>query len=57
MNNNVLSHLFSETNRLINEDIVIPASYNTRYTESWRDKNNRKNDVILRLLVKCYKRD
>jgi len=42
--------------RLINGDIVIPASYNARYAESWRDKNNRRNDVILRilrLLVKC----
>ncbi|MEN6314770.1 MAG: hypothetical protein ABFD25_11025 [Clostridiaceae bacterium] len=37
-------------------DIIIPASYNIRYAESWRDKNNRKSDVILRLLrvlVKC----
>ena len=56
MKNDALPHLLNETNRLLNEDIIIPASYNTRYAESWRDKNNRKNDVILRilrLLVKC----
>jgi hypothetical protein len=50
MKNDALPHLLNETNRLINDDIIIPASYNTRYAESWRDKNNRKNDVILRIL-------
>lgn len=56
MKDDVLPHLLHETYRLINDDVIIPASYNIRYAESWRDKKNRKSDVILRLLrvlVKC----
>jgi hypothetical protein len=54
--NDALPHLLNETNRLINEETTIPAQYNTRYAESWRDKSACKNDMvlrILRLLVKC----
>jgi len=56
MKNDVLPHLLKETWRLINDDVFIPDSYNVRYAESWRDKNNRKSDLILRILrvlVKC----
>ena len=56
MGNDALPHLLKETWRLIDKDISIPDSYNVHYAESWRDKNNRKNDVILRILrvlVKC----
>jgi hypothetical protein len=49
MKNDVLFHLLHEANRLLNEKITIPKSYNTRYAESWRDKNNRKTDMVLRL--------
>lgn len=56
MKDDAFPHLLHETYRLINDEVVILASYNIRYAESWRDKNNRKSDVILRLLrvlVKC----
>ena len=56
MAGDILTHLMNETKRLINDDVTIPASYNVRYSESWRDKNARKNDMILRIfrvLVKC----
>lgn len=56
MNDDVRPHLLHETYRLLNDDVIIPTSYNIRYAESWRDKNNRKSDIILRLLrvlVKC----
>lgn len=56
MKDEAVPHLLSETYRLINEDVAIPASYNLRYANSWRDKNNRKTDLVLRLariLVKC----
>lgn len=50
MAGDILTHLMNETKRLINDDVTIPASYNVRYSESWRDKNARKNDMILRIL-------
>jgi hypothetical protein len=49
MKDEALSHLLNETYRLINEDVIIPSSYNLRYSDSWRDKNKRKTDLVLRL--------
>lgn len=60
MKDDALPHLINEVNRLIYEDIVLPtpepAAYSIRYAESWRDKNTRKTDMILRIariIVKC----
>lgn len=49
MKEDVLPHLLNEVYRLINEDVIIPASYNLRYAESWRDRKKRKTDIILRI--------
>lgn len=51
-------HLISEINRLIADEVKLPAAHpiSGHYSESWRDKNSRKNDMILRMLrvlVKC----
>jgi hypothetical protein len=60
MKDDALPHLINEVNRLIHEDVILPppepAGYSIRYAESWRDKNARKNDLILRItriIVKC----
>lgn len=56
MEGDAFSHLLHETYRLIDDEVIIPKSYNIRYSESWRDKNKRKNDIVLRLLrvlIKC----
>ena len=58
MKNNMLTHLIGEVNRLMNDDVKLPPAHpiTGHYAESWRDKNARKNDMILRilrLLVKC----
>jgi len=56
MKDEAFPHLLNETYRLINDDVAIPVSYKIRYAESCRNKNKRKNDIILRilrLLVKC----
>lgn len=49
MKHDILFHLLCETHRIINIEIAIPKSYNTRYAESWRNKNNRKTDIVLRI--------
>ena len=54
MDYGVLSHLLNEVNRLINGEVV--CSINCRYAGSYRDKNKRKIDLVLRIariLVKC----
>lgn len=56
MKDDALPHLLNETDRLINKDVTIPASYNERYAESWHDKSYRKTDIMLRIIrviVKC----
>ena len=55
MKDSVFPHLLNEIDRLINEDISL-INNNVRYADSWRDKNTRKNDFILRILrvlIKC----
>ncbi len=52
------AYLVSEANRLIADDVQLPAANPIfgHYSESWRDKDARKNDMILRILrvlVKC----
>jgi len=54
MKNGILPHLLNEVDRLINGDVI--CSLNCRYADSYRDKNKRKVDIILRIariLVKC----
>jgi len=56
MEQGALKHLLHEIDRLINDDVTIPKYSTTHYAESWRDKNKRKNDLILRitrLVIKC----
>lgn len=58
MKKDVFPHLTGEINRLINHDVKLPAAHPVtgHYSESWRIKNNRKNDMILRIariLIKC----
>jgi len=48
MKNDTLPYLFGEADRLMSGDVVL-ANHNCRYAESWRDKNKRKVDVILRI--------
>ena len=54
----IVSHLYGEINRLIYEHVALPpaSSISGHYSESWNNKNARKNDMILRiarLLSKC----
>lgn len=54
----VFPHLLCEINRLLNDDVKLPAAHpiTGHYAESWRNKTARKNDMILRILrvlVKC----
>ena len=54
----VVPHLIGEVNRIMIDDVKLPPAHpiTSHYAESWRDKNTRKNDMILRilrLLVKC----
>lgn len=54
MKDDILPHLLSEVDRLIKGDIV--CGTNCRYSDSSRDKDKRKTDLILRIariLVKC----
>ena len=54
MKSDVLPYLLNEVGRLIKGDVVCGLNY--RYADSYRDKNKRKTDVILRIartLVKC----
>ena len=50
---NALPHLLNEVERLMTskEEITMtaPALHHMRYAESWRDKTNRKTDIILRI--------
>ncbi|HOD92271.1 MAG TPA: hypothetical protein PLT91_00650 [Clostridia bacterium] len=48
----IYRHLINEVNRLMREDITLPAStsVSNHYSESWRDKSSRDNDMILRIL-------
>ena len=60
MERGVLSHLLYEADRLIHGDIDLPKppgghvkpcghAVNGRYSESWRDKNKQKTDMVLRI--------
>ena len=54
MKDDILPHLLKEVDRLINGNVV--CGINCRYADSYRDKNKRKVDSILRIariLVKC----
>jgi hypothetical protein len=58
MKNDVFGYLLGEVNRLMNNDVELPLAHpiSGHYTESWRDKTARKNDMILRILrvlAKC----
>ena len=58
MEADIYSHLLSEIARLMNEEVRLPPSHPImgHYAENWRDKNARKNDMLLRILsvlVKC----
>ena len=58
MKDDILPHLLSETDRLMNGDVVMtaPSQHYVRYAESWRDKSKQKTDMILRIariLAKC----
>lgn len=58
MKDDVFPHLIGEISRIMTDDVKLPAAHpiTGHYAESWRDKNARKNDMILRilrLLVKC----
>jgi len=67
MINIVIPHLLCEVDRLINGDVILPKpptghvnacnhAVSGRYADSWRDKNKRKTDMVLRiarLLAKC----
>jgi len=57
MKDGVLRHLLNEVDRLIHENSrVVPLFNNIRYAESWRDKNTRKTDTVLRIariIIKC----
>lgn len=60
MRGDILPHLINEVNRLMYNEVVLPAPETAksgiRYAESWRDKNARIIDLILRItriLVKC----
>lgn len=60
MRDDILPHLINEVNRLMYQEVTLPApepaKAGTRYAESWRDKNARKTDLILRItrtLAKC----
>jgi len=67
MRDEAYPHLLGEADRLINSDVELPkpssghvkscgCDTNGRYAESWRDKNKRKTDMVLRItriLMKC----
>ena len=58
MENDIFTHLIGEVKRIMTDDITLPPAHpiTGHYAESWRDKNARKNDMIiriLRILVKC----
>jgi hypothetical protein len=67
MKEDVYAHLLSEAERLMNSDVSLPKpssghvkdcghDTNGRYADSWRDKNKRMTDMVLRIariLAKC----
>lgn len=58
MKDDVFPHLICEINRIMTDDVKLPAAHPTigHYAESWRDKSDRKSDMILRILrilTKC----
>lgn len=56
MKDDAFPHLLNEVDRLINGDIDLSHIKTDRYADSWRDKNKRKADIVLRIariLVKC----
>jgi len=67
MRDDAYPHLLNEAERLMNGDVSLPKpssghvkdcghDTNGRYAESWRDKNKRITDMVLRIariLVKC----
>lgn len=58
MNQGTSDHLIREIRRLMNEDVILPTQSPIfgHYSETWSNKNNRRNDMvlrILRILMKC----
>lgn len=58
MKEKALPHLYNQINRLINDDITFPPFTGVigHYSESWRNRDKRKNDMLLRIariIVKC----
>ena len=56
MKSEILPHLLYEAERLLQGDVVLSHIKTGRYADSWRDKNKRKTDMVLRIariLVKC----
>lgn len=58
MERDALPHLYNEINRLILNEVTLPSAPPVigHYSESWRDKNARKIDIILRIariIAKC----
>lgn len=58
MKRGAANHLINEIYRLMYADILLPAAGPIfgHYSEAWSGKNNRKNDLILRILrilIKC----
>lgn len=58
MKEEILLHLIREIERLMDGDVKLPAAHSItgHYTESWKEKEARRNDLILRIMcivVKC----
>ena len=49
MNDDVLPHLLHELDRLMNGDVDLSHIKTGRYAESWRDRDRRKLDMVLRI--------
>lgn len=54
----IVNHLLTEAARLLDADVKLPPSHpiSGHYSESWRDKNSRKIDMLIRIariLIKC----
>ena len=58
MKKGIFQHLINETYRLLHHDVCLPITppVTNHYCESWKDKQSRKNDMILcilRVLIIC----
>ncbi len=58
MKKKIFQHLINETYRLLHDDVCLPINppVTNHYCESWKDKQSRKNDMILcilRVLIIC----